>query len=118
MQELPLAVLVLDRWLAHCGICALRGLSDAYAQDLPATYRDAGVSIGVISSPPALTFNRKPNGGLEVNLINSATVDFVIDATTSFDGWLPIYTNSGVLRPFVDPDAARYPLRFYRARFK
>ncbi len=39
----------------------------------------------------------------------------LVQATTNFITWTPVLTNSAGLYNFTDPDAAKYPARFYRA---
>jgi hypothetical protein len=71
------------------------------------------VSPGVsFTSPGAFT-----NGMFEMQVSGLAGQSYVIQTSADLMNWIPLMTNVSVASPFtvVDPGAASYPLRFYRA---
>ncbi len=60
------------------------------------------------------------SGGFRLNLLKPATSNCVIEATTDFKNWSPLYTNtSGSTNiSYVDAAATNLTLRYYRARLQ
>ncbi len=81
---------------------------------------DVNLPLGDPPSLPAPAFlelRGQPDGGLVLQLQGQPNQQYVIQATTDFTVWQNISTNfttDGVIR-FVDPGAATYQFRFYRA---
>jgi len=56
-------------------------------------------------------------GGRQFHIMGSASRAFVVQGTTNFLNWIPLYTNTVPFAPvdFSDPGIAGFPVRFYRA---
>jgi hypothetical protein len=80
--------------------------------------------IGVTSLPKSKPI---PYGKLTANYQGAGTpfqlsfsagsgqTNFVIEASTDLKHWKRLYTNDGPFGNYTDPDAGKYPYRFYRA---
>jgi hypothetical protein len=82
-----------------------------------------GISSNVIGRvtvdvPLTLSFLASRLGGqFDFHVTGSASRGFVIQGSTNFLNWIPLYTNVTPMAPvnFADPASASQPLRFYRA---
>jgi hypothetical protein len=60
------------------------------------------------------------NGGFQLNMLKPATSNCVIDATTDFITWTPVYTNSSGSTnvSYLDNAATNLAFRYYRVRMQ
>jgi|SRR6185312_73264 len=80
----------------------------------------------VLGIPPLLPVDILPsqcgktNGGFHLGLLKPAQSNCVLEATSDFVHWTPIYTNSSSSTNFsyLDSDATNYSIRYYRARLQ
>jgi hypothetical protein len=54
------------------------------------------------------------NGQFALNVAGASGNQYVIEASTDLVNWIPVQTNTAPFI-FVDPDAGKYPQRFYRS---
>ncbi|HHY84768.1 MAG TPA: hypothetical protein GYA07_04425 [Verrucomicrobia bacterium] len=68
--------------------------------------------------PTRIAASGMTSAGFGLLLEGADGVDYVIEATTNFSIWTPIFTNTpfGNRIEFIDPEATNHPLRFYRGR--
>jgi len=71
--------------------------------------------VNLLSSQCGMT-----NGGFQLQLFKPATSNCVLEATSDFVHWAPIYTNSSGSTnfSFLDTEATNHSLRYYRARLQ
>ena len=76
------------------------------------------MALPTFDGPVRLTAPGMTDGGFNFVLEGADGVDYVIEATTNFSIWTPIFTNTPFSNriEFTDPDATNHPLRFYRGR--
>jgi hypothetical protein len=84
----------------------------------PAIVLVAGVLdpvVGIFGSKCGFT-----NGGFQLQLFKPAQSNCVVDASSDFIHWTPIYTNTSGSTNFscLDSVATNLPSRYYRARFQ
>jgi uncharacterized protein (TIGR03790 family) len=66
-------------------------------------------------SPQLSAMGRASDGTFRLHVETPTAMGYVIQATTDFAAWVPIFTNAtGAPLDFVDGAAAAYPKRFYR----
>jgi len=75
--------------------------------------------VAVVNVPPSFVvrgFAENVNGALQFRLNGSATEAALLQATTNFAQWQPLFTNQMPNAPFIftDTTASNRPLRFYR----
>lgn len=60
------------------------------------------------------------NGGFRLQMLKPASSNCVIEATSDYVHWSPIYTNStgSTNISYLDTDAANHAMRYYRARLQ
>jgi len=66
--------------------------------------------------PPMMPGRPDKNGAFDMEVGIPSTLPYVIQASTNFTDWVPIFTNNvppGLL-DFTDYDSTNYPARFYR----
>lgn len=63
---------------------------------------------------------RPTNGGFQLQLLKPAQSNCVVEASTDFLHWTPIYTNTSGSTNFsyLDSDATNHLIRYYRARLQ
>ena len=89
--------------------------------DLNLTDNIATAVTGILNSfPPTLTgFYTTSNRQFQINLAGQPGETYVIQVSTDFVNWSPIFTNTalddGTVK-FTDPGATNFLYRFYRAR--
>ena len=70
------------------------------------------------NAPPQLTVPNSAGGGFSFLLAGAPQATYVVQASTNFSTWQPVFTNtlpmSGVL-PIADPSSSQFPQRYYRA---
>jgi uncharacterized repeat protein (TIGR03806 family) len=68
--------------------------------------------------PTLLAPQLQPDGTLSFFVQGSDGVNYVVEASTNFANWTPLFTNApvGNVFQFVDPDTTNHPFRFYRGR--
>jgi hypothetical protein len=72
-------------------------------------------TVSILTSGTGFT-----NGGFRLQLLKPAASNCVIEATTDFTTWTPVYTNStsSTNISYLDGAAADLPFRYYRARLQ
>ena len=72
-------------------------------------------TVSILTQGTGLT-----NGGFQLNLLKPASSNCVIEATSNFQTWTPLYTNSSGYTniSYLDSAATNLPLRYYRARLQ
>jgi hypothetical protein len=87
----------------------------------------SGNALVVVVGIPALpTVNLLPsqcrmtNGGFQLQLLKPASSNCVVEASSDFINWTPIYTNSSGSTnvSYLDGAATNLPQRYYRARLQ
>lgn len=60
------------------------------------------------------------NGGFRLQMLKPASSNCVIEATSDYVNWTPIYTNStgSTNISYLDADATNHAMRYYRARLQ
>jgi hypothetical protein len=56
------------------------------------------------------------NGQFRATVYSASGTTNIVEASSDFNSWTPVYTNSTGNFDVTDPAAGSYPLRFYRAR--
>jgi hypothetical protein len=71
--------------------------------------------VGILSPQCGFT-----NGGFQLKLLKPAQSNCVLDASSDFIHWTPIYTNTSGSTNFsyIDSAATNLPSRYYRARLQ
>ncbi|MGH7942153.1 MAG: hypothetical protein ACREFR_13890, partial [Limisphaerales bacterium] len=56
-----------------------------------------------------------PGDGFQFRLGGTSGESYILEGSTNFVHWTPLFTNSATLYDFTDPNALIYPHRFYRS---
>jgi hypothetical protein len=82
--------------------------------------------VVVVGGPNLVSANLLPsqcrmtNGGFQLQMLKPASSNCVVEASTDFINWTPIYTNSSGSTniSYLDSAATNLPQRYYRARLQ
>jgi hypothetical protein len=77
------------------------------------------ITVNVVSDPLRVIGGTwRPDGTFAIKVGGLGASQSVIEASTNFVDWQPIFTNrsGSELIEVIDSSASRHPLRFYRAR--
>ncbi|MGH7969183.1 MAG: chitobiase/beta-hexosaminidase C-terminal domain-containing protein, partial [Limisphaerales bacterium] len=79
-------------------------------------YNSVAASAQFFVSPFRFTAETFSNGVLQMTLLGSAGSNYVLQASTNLQDWVPLLTNSAQTNVlfFIDPKSSNYPDRFYR----
>jgi hypothetical protein len=87
----------------------------------------SGNALLVVVNPPGITnigflpsLCAMTNGGFQLRMFKPEDSNCVIEATTDFNNWTPIYTNTSTYTnlSYLDSDATNFAFRYYRARYR